>query len=333
MDLFVQATDNNADHDGGPRVTHSAEPIRLRIISEGDLLIEISKEEEQLGTRLDEALVKLAAAKRKYEFVRSSNGYKEETPEYVDPVKVRGLDALQDVEKARDIVQTVLREFRRIHRECQINRVSDVATNNYLRYCNRIEAILSEDPQVPVTFAKTQTLLTNVQGILNTNRWAPLATVTDAEQSLFALEAELSRIRKELGESENKEKLIKNLRKILDDQALVKKAIDAMYEAYVVIQSSKAPILGDIGAVALTKGEGKKLSHTINWAQYKEDELVVKVTSSDPSLVVPAELKLDFEKNQFRFEYEAKAGAKEGTYKITLTPAVGKPIEVTVVVK
>ena len=43
MDLNVQATDTNVDAEGGPKVTRNVEPIRLRIVSEGDLLTEISR--------------------------------------------------------------------------------------------------------------------------------------------------------------------------------------------------------------------------------------------------------------------------------------------------
>jgi hypothetical protein len=57
------------------------------------------------------------------------------------------------------------------------------------------------------------------------------------------------------------------------------------------------------------------------------------VTASDPSLSVPATLKLDFEKHQFRFEYEVKAGQKTGEFTVTLTPAAGEPVTAKVTVK
>lgn len=97
--------------------------------------------------------------------------------------------------------------------------------------------------------------------------------------------------------------------------------------------NSPTPTIGPVGALALSKGEAKKVQHKISWNQYKEDDLVVKVTASDPALTVPGELKLNYETHQFAFEYEVKAGAREGTYKVTLAPAVGKPVEVLVVVK
>jgi len=56
LDLNVVATDTNFDT--GPKTGQNSEPIRLLIVSEGDLLAEINKEEETFALRLDEALVK-----------------------------------------------------------------------------------------------------------------------------------------------------------------------------------------------------------------------------------------------------------------------------------
>jgi hypothetical protein len=88
-----------------------------------------------------------------------------------------------------------------------------------------------------------------------------------------------------------------------------------------------------VPAITLARSGRITVRHAIEWRQYAADELTVKLTASDPSITVPAELKLDFERHQFRFEYEIKAGAKEGTFKVTLTPAVGEPVEVQVIVK
>jgi hypothetical protein len=101
---------------------------------------------------------------------------------------------------------------------------------------------------------------------------------------------------------------------------------------------AETPKLGELGVVSLSKGESKKLQHTIAWRKYegpkgKEDELQVKVSASDPSLMVPPELTLTFEKNQFRFDYEIKAGQKAGDFTMTVTPAVGKAVTVQVSVK
>lgn len=334
MDLTVEATDTNVDHAEGPRVARNAEPIRLRIVSESDLLIEIGKEEDALALKLDDALVKLATAKKKYEFVRSANGFRAETPDQVDAVKVRAQDAVQDVEKARDLVQGVGREYRRLTRECEINRLNDEVMKRLTAFTAIVEAILADDPNVPLaTFPKTQTLLLGVQNVLNAGRWAPLAAVSDAENSIYALERRLQEIRAQLGEAQNKDKLKKALLAIKEQQARIRDQVLAWKRDEEDKLNSPTPTIGPVGALALSKGEAKKVQHKISWNQYKEDDLVVKVTASDPALTVPGELKLNYETHQFAFEYEVKAGAREGTYKVTLAPAVGKPVEVLVVVK
>ena len=73
----------------------------------------------------------------------------------------------------------------------------------------------------------------------------------------------------------------------------------------------------------LTKGESKKVRHAIGWNQSKDDDLTVKVTASDPSIVVPAELKLNFEANNLDFQYEIRAGQKEGEFVVTGPMATG----------
>ena len=333
MDLNVQATDTNVANATGPRVARNADPIRLRIVSEGDLLTEIGIEEKQLGERLDDALAKLALAKRKYEFVRTTNGYQEESPQQVDAVKVRAQDALQDVERARDVVQAVVREFRRLTRECEINRVNDATQTRSANFTALIESILSEAPQADATFPSTQAQLNGVQNALNARRWAPLAAVSDAENSLYKLERRLKDIRDMLGEAVNKDKLKKALIQIKEHQGRIRKEIKEYQEYIATILNSPHPTIGGSGLVSLGKGETKRVEQKIQWNQYQKDDIIVKVTASDPSITVVPELKLNYETNQFRFDYEIKAGNKEGSFKVILTPAVGPAVEVPVVVK
>lgn len=342
MDLNVQATDSNVDNEGGPRVTRNVEPIRLRIVSEGDLLLEISKEEEQLATRLDEALTKLAAARRKYEFVRSNNGVGvAPPPEQVDAVKVRAQDALGDVEKARDIVASVVREMRRLQRECEVNRVNEAALNGYRSRTDRLNSVLSEAPDAPhATFPKAQGLMTVVQNPLNAGQWAPGELVVASQNALYALEQLLDTIRKEFGEVQSKEKLKNDLLKIRDNQARIRQEVLKWQQYLVGLATLKYPTFGEVGILSLAKGESKPVAQTIQWNQYPSDDIVVKFAAFDANnnpvadaLTVPAEMKLNFEQHQLRFTYEVKALNREGTFKIRLAPAVGPPKEIQVIVK
>jgi hypothetical protein len=334
MDLNVQATDNNVDSETGPVVTRNAEPIRLRIVSESDLLVEISREELLLAERLDEALAKLAAAKEKYKFVYASNNNKPETPPDVDPVKVRAQDALQDVEKARDVVQSVGREFHRLARECEVNRVVDATQKQYNRFVTSYDALLSDrSTQFPKTFPQAQELLVNVQNALNLGRWAQSADVTDAAGAILALENAVKFLKEQHGENGSQERVRNLLKKVKRDQERIDNEIVELRRYAEGILRDPNPTILEAGVVSFSKGETKRLDHAISWNQFQGDTLVVKVTASDPSITVPAELTLDYEKNTTRFDYEVKAGNKEGTFKIKLTPAVGKPVETQIIVK
>jgi hypothetical protein len=359
VDLNVRATDSNFDT--GPRSAGNGEPLRLLIVSSGDLLVEIGKEEETLGAKLDDALVKLAAAKSKYAFVNSLHLTR--VPDNLDAAKVRSKDAGQDVAKARETVQFVAREFHKIERECIYNQLDDKTIAQYGRFANRLDRVLGESPLVvsveederiqrgkselrpfgeltpQETFPRCEGLLAKGQAALDENRYADGGTVTEADLAINNLEREVMDIRRELGEAQSKEGLKKALIALMERQKRVRKEIEDWERDYVAQLRSTDPAIGAVGNVFLAKGETKKIRHTIDWRQYRgpegmEDILVVKLASSNATaVIVPAELKLDFNKHDVSFEYEIRAGTTEGEYTVTLTPAAGKKVEVKVTVK
>lgn len=346
VELNVAATDSN--YDTGPKSTANAEVMKLLVISSGDLLFEISKDLETLALKVDEAIKKIEAARRKYEFVRSKNGIA--GLEEIDPVKVRARDIGQDVAKARESILTVVRELRRIEKECIYNQLEERNILEYGSLANQVDRLLGETPQ-PVTpnedalmkngefarkanFPATDKLLTLLQTTLDDNRWAEPDVVIGSENALKDVETELRAIRLRMGERESIEKVKLQVNMLLEKQRRAKKELQdyMIYLAGILIKDF--PDISSVGPLSLVKGEAKKIKHSINWRQYKEDNLNVKVSSSDPAgLVVPEELKLDFEKNDIAFEYEIRATNKAGDYTITLAPAVGPKVEVKVTVK
>ncbi len=344
MLLSVQATDTNFDT--GPRVGEH-EPITLMIVSESDLLTEIGKDEERLGTKLDEALKKLDSAKAKYEFVRSKADV--QRPDEIEAVKVRSKDALQDIAKARDAVQAVSREFRRIERECIFNQLEEKTIAAQGKLANRLDRILDEQTQ-PVsedeerylaegrltpqsTFKVTDKLIGDGQTVFDEGRWPDSALVSAGASELSKLYLELAAIRQSLGEAQSKERLRNLIRSIKENQERISLSIRDWSRRVGLELTADTPQLGTAGPFFLTKGETKKIRQTIKWRQYKEDTVKVKLVASDPSIIVPAEITLDFEKNDLDFEYEVRAGTKEGDFVITLTPASGDKVVVSLSVK
>ena len=351
LDLNVVATDTN--YDTGPKTGQNSEPIRLLIVSEGDLLSEINKEEEAFATRLDEALVKLAGARKRWEVVRAFHGL----PDRIEDARVKAQDVSQDVGKARDIVQSIVREYRRIHRECIVNDVTEVTRDRFGKFANEIDRVVGENPpsvtkeeegearagllQPKMTFPEAEKRLEVVLASLNVNAWGEVSGATIAELGLLELEREVRVIRNKLGELQSKERLKAQLQKVIDNQELLGKELEKWREHTERLRLRKTPDIGTIGPVFLTKGETKKLNHKIDWLQYPKDDLVVKLAVLDKdkkpvppdALGVAAELKLNFETHQLSFDYDVKAGAKDGEYTLTLTPEVGDPVVVIVTVK
>lgn len=255
---------------------------------------------------------------------------------------MRALDAMQDIEKARDIVQSAGREFQRISRECQINRLVEATQKQYRNFAANYDRMLADlqsaatpdNPfAVPVTFPMTQARMVNVQNPLNGSRWADVNVIRLADSDLVQLENTLKKLRDLHGEAQSLDKLRREARRLLDDQKRIREQILAWQKDDGDRNNLKHPTIRETGSVSLAKGDTKRVSHAIQWNQYEGDTMVLKLASSDPSIIVPAQITLDFEKNQFRFDYEVKSGTKEGTFKIKLTPATGPPVEVQVIVK
>ena len=367
LDLNVLATDTNFDT--GPRTGQNLETIKLLIVSEGDLLAEINKEEESFAVRLDEALAKLAGAKKKFEFIRTKNG--SGNRDELETARVRGQDAGQDVAKCRDIVQSVVREYRRIFRECAFNRVSEPkpgelgpVTIRFGQFGNRIDRVLGETP-TPLTEQERNEVAAGArnpkttfpivekrfEGIMvsltlaPTPTWVDPAALAETGLQLDLLEQEILSIRRELGEAQTKDKLKKILAGVIEGQKRIHQEL--MEWQVVTGEKLKLPQIGQVGPVFLTKGESKKIKHSMSWGVYDKDDLTVKVkvyAAADKkretplggeAMGVPPEIKLTFEQVSLdlAFEYAVKAGTKEGEYVIVLTPDAGAAVEVNVTVK
>jgi hypothetical protein len=354
VDLNVQATDTNFDT--GPKTASNVDPIRLLVVSSGDLLVEIGKEEEVLGAKLDEALAKLRLCRDNYAFVNSKHSIR--LPDEIGAVTVKSKTVIQDVAKAKEIVLLVGRAFRKIEKETVVNNLDERTIAQYGKFANRIERVLGETPPIVspdedveiqtgrseatpfgaltprATFPAVEKDLAAVQENLDRNTYANPGQATEADIKLNALEQEITRIRQILGEAQSKDKLIKEARAIIERQQRVRREIQELERALAGELTREEPSIGPVGEVALSKGEAKKVKHTINWRQYKKDDLAVKLTVSEAgAVVVPEKLKLTFEDHQFDFTYEIRATNKEGSFTVTLTPEVGEKVEVKVTVK
>lgn len=159
-----------------------------------------------------------------------------------------------------------------------------------------------------------------------------VGSVTTADERLAQVERDRAEHEREraIDPDESLEQLKRLLMKIREQQMRIGLEIGSGSHSYV-----SRPAQFRIGQtqVVVKKGSSITVEHTISWGAYPDDEIDIAVTTSDDSLVVPEKLTLNFDRHQFRFSYELRAGNKAGEFTVTLTPQTGKAATVKVIVK
>ena len=325
VDLNVVATDTNVET--GPKSSRNVEPIRLLIIPEQDLLAEMSKEEDQLLTRLEDVLKKAEEAKRKMQESRSRMAAPSPPADLFESVKVRVLDLTQDLGKSKDLLTTALTDYKRLEREARVNQCNP-------RYIDRLQAetIRPIDKVLTARFPEAERTIAEVQSVLNTNTKPSEAQLAAANAELDQLTRELKAIIDAIGEQLSIDKFRNQLQDLINKQREVTVGLKRIYDLYQIRQF--LPSIAASPAVTLNKGEKKAMKHAINWKVYDKDDLKVKIAATPGSEVaVPAEVVIPNDGVVNSVDYEIAAGQKAGKFEVTLTPAVGEPVVVEVTVK
>jgi hypothetical protein len=333
IELDVVATDVNVE--SGPKVGRNLEPIRLLVVSEADLLAEISKDEEALIGKLDDALRKLNDAQTKLNQQADRLISPAPPPDLLLSARVRAEDIIQDVGKARELTQVVASEYGRLRREVETNRVAmerDAAGILASKVGQRYEVVIIkplEAIQAEQFKAAEDALAAYRDPLLAGARPEDPVTQT-ARSNLAQLIFKLQEIRNQLGETISVSKLRDDLRKIIEQQKLVSAALKRLHEKLVV--ELFAPKIRPVAPVVLNRGEKRIVRHAIDWNVFEGDEIKVRVEpQSGSNITGPGEVTAKADRNDF--QYELTAGDKPGEYTVKLIPSVGEPIEVKVTVK
>jgi hypothetical protein len=124
MQVWVEGVDN--DILTGPHRTQSKEKFTFQVVSANELLSEIAKEEESLHLKLDDMVGRLKEGRSKLEQVVGDLGTANPKPEQFAPMSVRSEEIEQVRDKAETATAEVLRDYQRILKEMDLNRVQRV---------------------------------------------------------------------------------------------------------------------------------------------------------------------------------------------------------------
>jgi hypothetical protein len=286
------------------------------------------------GRALEEfapALERFARAQRKMESVRDAAA-KPLDKDGLAAVTVRLYDAATDLEKARDNLRAVVVELRLAALTCALTGRHQRHAERFASRADAVQRLIGDREPKSAPLAKATEVVAAVCDAIDKRGSVDAAVLADAERAVVGTGRTAQALANEFQTEESFERLVLSMRKIHTQQAEIGRGILSIPRVP-PLPLNEDPVIGAVEPVILRKGDKATLQHTIGWGQYPNDELVVKVTASDASLTVPATLKLDFEKHQFRFEYEIRAGEKTGEFTVTLTPAAGNSVVVKVTVK
>jgi hypothetical protein len=322
IDVALKATDTN--YETGPKVGQSLETVRLLVISEAELLVEMAKDEETQIARLDDVLKKLREAQVKLNQTAGRLRDLAPPPDILVSASVRAQDLAQDVAKARELTTAIQTEYKRLEKEARFNDIRQTQ--------KRIEGEILRDLALILDkgFATAEDTHKAFLTALLEGRRPEEALMAKDQADLQTLVNMVQALREKLGESVSLSKIRARLEKVKNEL----EANNIIFEAIVrrALERLRMPVIATIPTVELAQGEKKVVRNPLNWLAF--DGNVYKVKFEGPpggQVKVPVEITVPDDKEQV--EYEITAGNQSGEYTIKLVPSFGNPVEVKVKVK
>ncbi len=323
LELNVVATDGNVV--SGPKAGQNLEPLRFTVVSEADLLGEITKDEEAAIARFDEALKNLRLGQGKLNAEADRFVVSNIPADILRASEYRAADVAQHVAKGRDLVQGVVGDYARLRREVETNRCDKTVPARYQKVIiDPLDGVLANEQKA------AEDAVNAFREPLKEGQRPPDAAIVAAKATLDALIRRLEQVRRELGDTLSEGKLREDLRKIIENQVVVSKAIEGISRQG--RERLFAPEVRPVPPIVLAVGESRKVTHEVDWKLFDKGELKLRLEVTPGSEVVaPAEVTAKDDRNDF--DYTVVAGKKPGVYKLRLVPSVGPALEVPLTVK
>jgi hypothetical protein len=206
--LEVSARDSNVET--GPSISAGKEKFTVILVSENELLTEIAKEEESLHVKLEDALNKLKESRTKLDQVL------QELPtlkgDEFSPMTRRAEELQESVVRTWDMSQEVYKDYRRILKELNVNRVqAKIVTKVDQGICQPLESIINQE------FVRTDEAFKEFHKVLEEKK-ADVATGAKTREELERLIDRLSRILDAMGDLMTINKLIEQLTTLIKGQ-------------------------------------------------------------------------------------------------------------------
>jgi septum formation topological specificity factor MinE len=337
IELNITATDVNTELSGKDgtalpgKKSSNVEPIRLLVVSEGDLLAEILKDEENQTVKLDEILKRIVDCESKLS--QELSLLSSPSPNQLSSSAVRALDILQDVNKSKDQLASVLIDYERLYREIVVNRCNAKLLEKYRNDAG--QGIIQETKRIldgtnpEGSFPQAETALGAFQGTLNGARVPPQAEADNARVQLSNLRNVLGKLRSLSGSLVDISKARKDLLDLIQKHLEIEKDVIALREKE--LERVKSPLITSNKPITIQVGKTVTVKHAIDWKLYAQGQLAVYIEApADADLQLPKDLTIKDDKNEF--SYDVTAGMKPGNYTLKIKPFVGNTVDQQIIV-
>lgn len=350
LELFVVAKDVNVEQTGKdgkpaePKSARNLDPIRLLVVSEQDLLVEIGKDEENQVQRMDDAAKKATDGKgkldREFSLLRTLKALDaKQRADQMLSSQVRLTDIGQDLAKVRELLSAMRTEYEKLYREMDVNRFGPENMKKYRNeqgtaeelmtgYLDLLAMVLDEGKALE----KTEKSVEAVRGPLAGSQEPTDAAMTQATTDYAALLGLMKRLEDQIviGNTLNKQREI--FLKIIRDQENIGVELGKEADRLRKLISQPTIILPkDVTKVAV--GKTVKVKVGVRWKLYPETSLFIGVEPpATADVKVPKEIivKAKGDEDVTEVEFEVTGGSKPGVTQVVLRPGTFKPVELTI---
>jgi hypothetical protein len=324
LTLNVVAYDTNVEADR-PGVGQNKETMVFKLVSDGELLTEIAREEAGLADKLDDAIRRLSDVDAKLRsLVARIPGLVQ--PDQFVPEQTRANELSEQLTKSKDVTGEVFTEYSRILKEFRVNRLPKHLIDQMS------EKVVNKLGEVhDIDFPQTEEQYGKFHNELVVNRQPPPEMVFGVQQKITVLLAKLREIRAGIGQGLDIKKLITLAEQLIKDETLVADGLKAISGSFtrklteITISPPNAP-------VSVTAGQKANVRVPVDVGAAYNGTFALKVEASPNSeLKVPATISL--KEDATDFQLEIAAGSIKGLHWIRLTPDAGPAKDVRVIVK
>jgi hypothetical protein len=352
IELYVTARDVNIDLTGKdgkpaePKTARNLDPIRLLVVSDQDLLVEIGKDEEMQGTRMDDALAKATGGKgkldREFGLIRGIAALtpKEKADQLLSS-QVRLTDISQDLAKTRELLTAMRTEYDKLYREMDVNRLPAVNMEKYRNkpdvvdqlkngYLDLLAMLLDDGRAV----SKAEKSVEAVRGTLGGQQVPTPDALSQADGDYQAVLNLLTRLQIAVGAGNDINKQRALLKQITEEQEkILALTRDWLKEANTITSRPDVVLPKDVTKIAVGKKAKVKLG--VRWKLYPESTLFIgfEVPKATELVFAPEDgvaVKSKGDEEVTYVEVEVSAGSKPGVHTVTLRPGTFRPIELQI---